>query len=55
MSFDIETDEDLNDLEWPVTSGDCTILVIGYLLALIGTGAMAAWVLAHLVSLVFEH
>ena len=54
MSFDIETDEDLDDLEWPVTAGDCIILVIGYLLALIGTGASAAWVLAQVMSLIFQ-
>ena len=54
MSFDIETDKDLDDLEWPVTSGDCIILVIGYLLALIGIGASAAWVLAQVMSFIVK-
>ena len=55
MSFDIETDEDLDDLEWPVTPGECIILVTGYLLALIGTGLSAAWVLAQIMSFILKH
>ena len=54
MSFDIETDEDLDDLDWPVTPGDCIILVTGFLLALIGTGLCAAWVLAQITGLIFD-
>ena len=54
MSFDIETDEDLDDLDWPVTSGECIILVTGFLVALIGTGLSAAWVLAQLMGLLFD-
>ena len=55
MSFDIETDEDLDDLDWPVTPGECIILVTGYLLALIGTGLSAAWVLAQITGFLFVH
>ena len=54
MSFDIETDEDLDDLEWPVTAGECVVLVTGYLLALIGTGLTAAWVLEQAMTFIFK-
>ena len=55
MSFDIETDEDLDDLDWPVTSGECIILVTGFLVSLIGTGLSAAWVLAQFMGFLFDH
>ena len=55
MSSDTETNEDLNDLEWPVTLGECVILVTGYILVLIGTGCTAAWVLAQIGRAIFKH
>ncbi len=54
MSFDIETNEDFDDLDWPVTRGDCIILVAGYLLTLIGTGLSAAWIIAQIEHLIFK-
>ena len=54
MSSDTETNEDFNDLEWPVTLGECVILVTGYILVLIGTGCTAAWVLAQIGNAVFK-
>ena len=55
MSFDIETEEDLDDLDWPVTPGECIVLVTGFLLVLIGTGLSAAWVLAQIMGVLFDH
>ena len=55
MAFDIETDDGSDDLEWPVTPGECLVLVTGYLLALIATGLTAAWALAQIMSFIFKH
>ena len=46
------TSEALDDLAWPVTPGDCAILIALSIAALIGTGALAAWILANIISIV---
>ena len=33
MLFEIETDEDTDDLNWPVTLGECIVLAAGCLIA----------------------
>lgn len=46
------TSEALDDLAWPVTPGDCAILIALSIAALVGTGALAAWILANIISIV---
>ena len=41
---------DLDDLAWPVTNGDCAILIALSIAALVSIGALAAWILANIVS-----
>ena len=48
MSYNA-TDHD--DLAWPVTTGDCAILIALSLATLIGVGATAAWILANIWSI----
>ena len=43
--------KDLDDLAWPVTAGDCAILIAASIAALVCTGVLAAWMLANIVSL----
>ena len=54
MLFEIETDENADDLKWPVTLGECITLVAGCLIALICIGLLAAWILAYIAMLVFK-
>ncbi len=43
--------EDVNDLAWPVTTGDCAVLIALSIAALVGMGLVAAWMLGNIVSL----
>ena len=43
--------EDFDDLIWPVTTGDCVILIFISIAVLIGIGTMAAWVLGNIISI----
>ena len=45
------TSEALDDLAWPVTPGDCAILIALSIAVLVGIGAAAAWILANIVSI----
>ena len=47
-----QASETLNDLAWPVTPGDCAILIALSIAALVGTGVLAAWILANIISMV---
>ena len=48
----VDTDiADLDDLTWPVTTGDCAILIGVSIAALIATGTLAAWLLANIISI----
>ena len=45
MSYD---SGDLNDLAWPVTNGDCAILIALSIAALVGIGSFGAWMLGNI-------
>ena len=42
---------DLDDLAWPVTTGDCAILITLSIAALIAAGTLAAWLLVNIISI----
>ena len=42
---------DLDDLAWPVTRGDCAVLIAVVITALVSTGMLAAWILVNVVSI----
>lgn len=48
MSYD---SKDLDDLAWPVTTGDCAILIAASIAALAITAMLAAWGLGNIVSI----
>ena len=54
MPYEFETNDELNDLSWPVTVGECIVLIAGYLIVTIGFGLLAAWILVQIVLLVFK-
>ena len=48
MSYD---SVDFDDLAWPVTTGDCLLLIAFSIATLIGIGSLAAWMLGNIVSI----
>ena len=55
MPFDIETETHLDDLDWPVTRGECATLIGMGLLVLIAIGMLAGWLLVQIGSFVAMH
>ncbi len=43
--------KDLDDLAWPVTTGDCAILIAVSIAAMVSIGTLAAWILENIVSI----
>ncbi len=43
--------KDLDDLAWPVTTGDCAILIAVSIAALVLIGMFAAWILGNIISI----
>ena len=42
---------EFDDVAWPVTGGDCDILMTVSIAVLVSTGLLAAWILGNIVSI----